>query len=273
MTTQIIESNPLNFFSYNDKSVRVFGTSDNPLFMGKDVAEILNYRNTRQAIISNIDIEDRFLLKNKRVNPIDTLQNKNIHPHSVLINESGLYTLIFRSNKPEALKFRKWVTKQVLPSIRKTGNYTIQPTKKSQQQISLDLVEQATNIFDKLGWDDQTRLLLKDFSKQAFLGNNGSLAEIKNQNQEWSISRRLSEHFGVVDKASHKKCSSFGRIMVSTYKEIYLEPPPTREQYVQGTIRRVNCYYKKHYDDFGDELMIEYFNIKGVELVEDEDGM
>ena len=83
----MIKTNPLNFFAYGSASVRVFGTPDDPLFMAKDVAEILEYKNTRQAIITNVDIEDRFLLENERVQQIDP---SKLHPHSTLINESGL---------------------------------------------------------------------------------------------------------------------------------------------------------------------------------------
>ena len=254
----MIKTNPLNFFAYGAASVRVFGTPDDPLFMAKDVAEILEYKNTRQAIIKNVDEEDRFLLENERVSPRDP---SKLHPHSTLINESGLYTLIFRSNKPEAIKFRKWITKEVIPSIRKTGHYSINKPK-SQQQITLDMIDQATRIFERLGMDDRDEILLKDFARSALFNNEGRISEIKKENSEWSISRRLSEYYGITCKKTHNKCISFGRVMAKKYREINNEEPFCREQFVSGTVRSVKCYYQKDWERFGDDLMIQYFDLE-----------
>lgn len=82
-------------------------------FVAKDVCDILGIKNSRDAVSSLDDDE-------KLVSVIPTSgQNRSVN----LVNESGLYALIFRSNKPSAQKFRKWVTKEVIPSIRKKGYY------------------------------------------------------------------------------------------------------------------------------------------------------
>ena len=83
-------------------------------FIGKDVAEILGYKDTDQAIRYNVDEED------KKTYPVKTTGQVR---YMIFINESGLYSLIFNSQLPTAKKFKRWVTSEVLPQIRKTGKY------------------------------------------------------------------------------------------------------------------------------------------------------
>lgn len=82
--------------------------------IGKDVAEVLGYSNTSDALKKHVDIED------KEVAKCDTLGGSQ---EMIVINESGLYSLVLRSKLPGAKKFRRWVTSEVLPQIRKTGGY------------------------------------------------------------------------------------------------------------------------------------------------------
>ncbi len=95
-------------------SVRTTTIGGQPYFVGKDVAGILGYSNTRKALIDHIDEED------KGVTKCDTLGGKQ---DLIIINESGLYSLILSSKMPNAKKFKRWVTSEVLPAIRKHGLY------------------------------------------------------------------------------------------------------------------------------------------------------
>ena len=91
----------------------------NPWFRGKDVATILGYNNTKQAIIKNVDVDDK-----KKMEELGGLSERPLDANAkqtIFINESGLYSLILRSEKPEAKSFKKWVCSEVLPSIRKRG--------------------------------------------------------------------------------------------------------------------------------------------------------
>ena len=94
-------------------SVRTLEVNGEPYFVGKDVAEILGYSNPQKAIRDHIDDEDKTLNESFTVN--GTM--------AVLINESGLYSLILSSKLPKAKEFKHWVTSEVLPSIRKHGAY------------------------------------------------------------------------------------------------------------------------------------------------------
>lgn len=86
-------------------------------FVGKDVADVLEYKNPRKAITDHVDEEDR------QKQNIPTSQNVTLVAATWLINESGLYSLILSSKLPKAKAFKRWVTSEVLPSIRRTGKY------------------------------------------------------------------------------------------------------------------------------------------------------
>ena len=94
--------------------VRATTIKNEPWFIGKDVAEVLGYKNTRDALKVHIDVDDK-----AGVVIHDGRQNREM----TVINESGLYSLILSSKLPNAKKFKRWVTSEVLPSIRKTGGY------------------------------------------------------------------------------------------------------------------------------------------------------
>lgn len=95
--------------------VRVITKDGEPWFVGKDIAEVLGYSNSRDALITHVDEEDR--------NTVAISDGKRGNPNQTIINESGLYSLILGSKLPSAKKFKKWVTSDVLPSIRKHGMY------------------------------------------------------------------------------------------------------------------------------------------------------
>lgn len=94
--------------------VRTLVINGEPWFVGKDVAEILGYSNTRKALADHVDEEDKGVTKCDTLGGVQDL---------TVINESGLYSLILSSKMPNAKKFKSWVTSEVLPSIRKHGIY------------------------------------------------------------------------------------------------------------------------------------------------------
>lgn len=96
--------------------VRTVVIDNEPYFVGKDVAEALGYSNTRDALAKHVDVEDK-----ADVAFHDGSQKRTV----VGINESGLYALVFGSKLETAKKFKRWVTSEVLPTLRKTGSYEI----------------------------------------------------------------------------------------------------------------------------------------------------
>lgn len=102
-------------FNFENNSIRTILVNDELYFVGKDVAEILGYKNVSRDINRHVDEEDR---QNYQNGTFESPRGLTI------INESGLYSLILGSKLPKAKKFKRWVTSEVLPSIRKTGGYT-----------------------------------------------------------------------------------------------------------------------------------------------------
>lgn len=109
--------NELKIFESPDfGKVRTMEINGEPFLVGKDVAEILGYTNPRKALIDHVDSED------KGVTKCDTLGGTQ---EMTVVNESGLYSLILSSKLPKAKEFKRWVTSEVLPSIRKHGAYAV----------------------------------------------------------------------------------------------------------------------------------------------------
>lgn len=108
--------NELQVFKFENSQVRTVLINDVPYFVGKDVATILGYSNPRDALSKHVDEED------KGVANYDTPGGKQ---NLTVISESGVYALVFGSKLPGAKKFKRWVTNEVLPTIRKTGGYKV----------------------------------------------------------------------------------------------------------------------------------------------------
>ena len=126
--------NQLQSFNFNGAQVRALTIDNEPYFVGKDVAEILGYKNSRKALKDHVDDED------KGVTKCDTLGGKQ---NLTVINESGLYSLIISSKLPSAKQFKHWVTSEVLPAIRKHGAYMT-------DQKAFDVVHNKNGLIDLL---------------------------------------------------------------------------------------------------------------------------
>ena len=133
--------NQLQNFNFSGQDVRIITINDEPWFVGKDVADILGYSNSRKALSDHVDDEDKGVTKS------DTLGgNQNL----TIINESGLYSLILKSKKPEAKQFKRWVTSEVLPTIRKHGAYNakVPTTQRELVQLALSANEETNQRID-----------------------------------------------------------------------------------------------------------------------------
>ena len=109
-------------FKFNDKSVRIFGTWDRPSFVGKDIAEILEYEETRKAIQVHVDIDDKMTVL-EYFNKRNKAPPFKIHPQTMVINEAGLYSLIFSSKLPKAKEFKKYVFTELMPLLKSNSHY------------------------------------------------------------------------------------------------------------------------------------------------------
>ena len=110
--------NELQVFNFENHEVRSLLINSEPWFIGKDVADVLGYSNSRKAMADHVDDED----KKDGVTIRDAIGRNQ---KAVAINESGLYSLVLSSKLPSAKKFKRWVTSEVLPALRKTGQYQV----------------------------------------------------------------------------------------------------------------------------------------------------
>lgn len=107
--------NDIQLFAFKNKRIRTLIFNNEPWFIGKDVADILGYSNPRDALSKHVDDEDK--------NSVAIRDGNKGNPNQTIINESGVYGLIFSSKLPDAKSFKRWVTTEVLPQIRVSGSY------------------------------------------------------------------------------------------------------------------------------------------------------
>lgn len=112
--------NEIQLFNFENHEVRSLLLNNEPWFVGKDVADVLGYSNSRKALNDHVDDEDKEVLTSRNVT-LENIPNRGI----TVVNESGLYSLILSSKLPSAKKFKRWVTSEVLPALRKTGQYQV----------------------------------------------------------------------------------------------------------------------------------------------------
>ncbi|AYP68465.1 hypothetical protein EalM137_00015 [Exiguobacterium phage vB_EalM-137] len=174
---------------FEGHNIRIVGTKDSPLFVLSDICDVLEIGNARQ-VKARLD---------KDVISTDTLQTSGGPQQVTVINEDGLYDVILDSRKPQAKRFRKWVTSEVLPSIRKTGSYSIPneglspqlqllinmelEQKKMQQEVAA-VKEDVDNMRDILSldikdWRNGINKLLNGIAHQ--LGGQAYYQEVRNE--------------------------------------------------------------------------------------------
>lgn len=124
----------LQTFNFEELPVRTLEVNGEPYFIGKDVADILGYTNSRKALSDHVDEEDKLT---SRI--VTSGQNRNV----TIINESGLYSLIFSSKLENAKRFKRWVTSEVLPTLRKTGAYQVPSDPMQALRLMFEATEQT----------------------------------------------------------------------------------------------------------------------------------
>lgn len=238
------------YFKFDESLVRVEGTFESPLFSVRDVCNILNIVSTND-VIKRLDAENL-----TQVKIASGSQARNM----VFVNEEGLYELIFRSNKPIAKSFRKWVFKEVLPKIRREGYYILEErvrqieTTKRKEELQL-LMDGAHVLKEVSSLDDRAKAMIASSALNI-------ISEVQRQepaDEEYSISRRVQEICGrrLSSKNDKLLLSKIGKQMATAYRSKKNKDPCTRSQFVDGTLREVKSYTLRDFLDFGDRVIIE----------------
>ncbi|HEN2245536.1 TPA: phage antirepressor [Streptococcus agalactiae] len=132
-------------FNFHGQEVRTVTVDNEPWFVANDVANVLGYSNQRDALSKHVDGEDKITLTSQNAT-LENIPNRGLSA----INESGLYSLILSSKLPQAKDFKRWVTSEVLPTIRKHGMYAVDDL--------LDNPDIAIATFQRLKEERQLRL-------------------------------------------------------------------------------------------------------------------
>ena len=136
-------------FKYEENEITVIKCKDKIWFRGKDIAKALGYEKTRNAILKHVNDDDKSILEDLKRGPQIRAPFKNEQGGSIFINESGLYSLIFGSKLESAKVFKRWVTSEVLPSIRKTGRYDYCMNRKYSNMLTFK-IENETDLHVKV---------------------------------------------------------------------------------------------------------------------------
>ena len=157
-------------------------------FISKEIAEKLGYANSRKAVLDHVDSEDKGVTE---WNTLGGVQNVSV------INESGLYSLILSSKLPQAKEFKRWVTKDVLPSIRKNGGYIRNQENLSKEEILANAVLLANNLIA------EKEKVIEDLEPKAKyfdeLVDNNLLTNFRNTAKELHIPQKVFIQF-LIDK-------------------------------------------------------------------------
>lgn len=183
--------------------VRVAEVNGEPMFVAADVCNVLGYSNPSKAISDHVDEDERY--------------NKSLERggNMLFITESGLYSLILRSNKPNAKPFRKWVTSEVLPSIRKTGSYTM--------ALPKTYAEALRQLADTVEEKEKIQLQLEKKTEQ--------LDEAK----DWFSIKRWAKEHGI----------NWRKVSWRTLKAISAEHGLEVKKIFDGNYGEVNLYHRK----------------------------
>jgi len=177
---------------FENRPVRIVGTNENPLFVLRDVCDILELQPA--AVARRLD---KGVISNHPLETPGGIQTVNV------VNESGLYNVIFDSRKPQAKKFQSWVTGEVLPSIRKTGSYQIQP-KTPLELIQMTAAEmmKTNERIDNIEYQVSEQMTL-DYAQQCAIENAKKRRveklwsdEIEGRSELYDTKRKLYARFG-----------------------------------------------------------------------------
>lgn len=228
----------LTVFAFEAQQVRFVGTAEQPEWVAQDVCKCLELSDTSKAL-EPLEADE------KGTKIVRTLGGEQ---EMLTVMEPGLYRLVFKSRKPIAQRFRRWVFHEVIPSIRKTGSYSIDSStpiaKLPSQKERLETIQLGIDLFQRLGGcDERTELLLKDHIRNILLEE--KLQPALPGRVEYPVSDRA---VALGYRPTTAQLMKIGKEAVRTYQQRHGHKPLQREQFVAGTTRMVNVYSEADVD-------------------------
>lgn len=236
----------LTVFAFEEKQVRFVGTAEQPEWVAQDICECLELSDTSKAL-KPLEADE----KGTKI-----VRTPGGQQEMLTVRESELYRLIFKARKPVVKRFQRWVFHDVLPSIRKTGSYSISPTAPPPTIPSarerLETIQLGIHLFHELGGcDPRTELMLKDHIRNILLKE--KLQPALPGRVEWPVSDRAVV---LGHRPSPTQLRKIGKEAVRLYQERHGQKPVQREQFVGGTTRMVNVYSESDVDVLDDAITL-----------------
>lgn len=175
-------------------NVRTILIDDVPWFVGKDIAAALGYSNIHDALISHVYDDDKMIIQKSDLTTLE-IPNRGL----LVINESGLYSLIFSSKLPLAKRFKKWVTSEVLPTLRKTGGYEMDYARELRLKEEADTI---TSMITSENWKYVEKNITERFSVNSpllpsYVANLSAKLIVVDEKDKWAIDNAMKA-FGKV---------------------------------------------------------------------------
>ena len=240
-------SNQIDKFSFQDKELRVFGTDEKPMFLAKEVGEILGIKNIRQLDFEPYEI---------RVCSIYTNRGSR---EATLLSESAVYKVIFKSRKEDAKIFQKWVCEEVLPSIRRNGKYELEQKLYEMEQRKDELQQRKNELQKEIGNLQyiQKRQLQKNYTRIKLTDRLVFMGIISEENLKKLMRKQITQDGRFVMEL-RDKFIFVGRVMniskrLSKRKKEIDKIYPRMER-----TDRSNIYTETDYLNFGDDVINEY---------------
>lgn len=233
----------LSLFDFKGYNIRIYGTTDEPWFLVKDVGEVLGFQNPREFVSG---------LKEDQKGDVIISDTRN-HPQKMtIINETALYKMIMKSRKPQAEAFTDWVCGEVLPSIRKKGRYELEEKNKELEERITKLEKKQFVSYGKdsitvsqrvieLGYITQNRY--DELMRSTYMTIKGEEMEVRN----------------VKGKHLFKELGKIAKCISTQYKKIKGRAPNINHK------RKNNEYLLNDYLLFGDDVIREYFDKHPIE--------
>lgn len=239
------ESGQLQPFQFEGLEVRFVGTIEVPEWVAADIVAVLYPEAVRSSYGKYLDsVPDEWKGKKRILTPGGEQEFNTLF-------EPGFYALIARSNSPKAVPFQKWVYEDVLPSIRKTGSYSLNrqpsaallpPAKEQLENIRLGM----DILYELGGIDQRTQLALKDVVRDILLEDKLKKPEGFDQRLSVPVSDRAR---ALGYKPKRNQLIAIGKTAANLYRLRHNgEDPPLREQHVDGATRMVKSYSEDDFD-------------------------
>ena len=233
-----------HIFKFQEKNISILGTVDEPVFFGSQVARILGYVNAFDAMNKHVWAKNKISIKYYVLENPDTktLWSEKLNNSTMLINEPGMYQLIFKSKLEKAQEFQDFVFSEVLPSIRKTGSFQI-PKLVNNQFLMLN----ERNLHEKV-----VDYLRKYFPDVLF---NASLGELQDTSEKRKMGYKMGYSAGMVDLMIYEHSKDFNGLAIEFKSPNGLGVVSEKQENIKNRLEE--RAYKYILSDNYDDIIIE----------------